>query len=205
MATISRTRRTVTVAMAGGAVMAGLFLPGHTVAAAAPPSPGFGQPTVSGIQGNGFEQDLRLDNTNGYIYTSAPQSLSSTVSDIWRSADGGLTFKEIPASVQPAGKPLTCAGGGDSELDVDSAGHLYFADLTLLNISAARSDDHGTTFGPNTTCTALTDVSTTGCGRRRWAIQPAEGPSRWPTTAWHRATRWPAPAAASPQPAATSW
>src|SRR5437016_4986199 len=41
------------------------------------------------------------------------------------------------------GKYTTCAGGGDTETGVDSAGHLYFADLTLANFSTSRSDDHG--------------------------------------------------------------
>src|SRR5207302_1641423 len=44
------------------------------------------------------------------------------------------------------GKVTTCFGGGDTETGVDSAGHLYFADLTLANFSTSRSDDHGATF-----------------------------------------------------------
>ena len=44
-----------------------------------------------------------------------------------------------------------CAGGGDSELAVDSAGHLYFNDLTVANFSVGRSDDKGVTFPCNNT------------------------------------------------------
>lgn len=106
----------------------------------------FGQPTISGIQGNGFEADIRVDPTNGNrIYMSAPASLSSDTSFIWRSLDGD-TFKWIPAATPLAGKVTSCAGGGDTELDVDTAGHLYFNDLTLANFSTARSDDHGVSF-----------------------------------------------------------
>src|SRR5690348_8897008 len=94
--------------------------------------PVFGEPTISGIQGNGFEEDIRLDRA-GRVYTSSPGSLSSTISWVWRSLDGGKTFKWVPAAVQPAGKLPTCAGGGDSELATDSANHLYFNDLTLAN------------------------------------------------------------------------
>ena len=36
----------------------------------------FSRPTISGIQGNGFEQDVRVD-AQGRIYTSVPDSLSS--------------------------------------------------------------------------------------------------------------------------------
>jgi hypothetical protein len=107
----------------------------------------FGQPTISGIQGVGFEQDLRLDPTNANrVYTSVPGSLSSDTSWIWHSEDRGRTFKWVTAGTAKEGKPNPCAGGGDTELAVDSAGNLYFNDLTLVNFSTARSGDHGATF-----------------------------------------------------------
>src|SRR5713101_7898092 len=107
-------------------------------------APTFGQPTISGIQGVGFEQDLRLDPTNPLrVYTSVPGSLSSNTSWIWHSEDGGKTFKWVTAGTAKEGKPNPCAGGGDTELAVDSAGNLYFNDLTLANFSTARSGDHG--------------------------------------------------------------
>jgi len=107
----------------------------------------FGQPTISGIQGVGFEQDLRLDPTNANrVYTSVPGALSSDTSWIWHSEDGGKTFKWVTAATAKEGKPNPCAGGGDTELAVDSAGNLYFNDLTLANFSTARSDDHGVSF-----------------------------------------------------------
>src|SRR5713226_2252842 len=96
-------------------------------------APTFGQPTISGIQGVGFEQDLRLDPTNANrVYTSVPGSLSSNTSWIWHSEDGGKTFKWVTAGTAKEGKPTTCLGGGDTELAVDSAGHLYFNDLTVV-------------------------------------------------------------------------
>jgi hypothetical protein len=107
----------------------------------------FGQPTISGIQGVGFEQDIRLDPTNAQrVYTSVPGSLSSDTSWIWHSEDGGKTFKWVTAGTAKEGKPNPCAGGGDTELAVDSAGNLYFNDLTLVNFSTARSGDHGASF-----------------------------------------------------------
>src|SRR3989475_6591737 len=109
--------------------------------------PTFGQPTISGIQGVGFEQDIRLDPTNANrVYTSVPGSLSSDTSWIWHSEDGGKTFKWVTAGTAKEGKPNPCAGGGDSELAVDTGGNLYFNDLTLANFSTARSANHGATF-----------------------------------------------------------
>jgi hypothetical protein len=112
-----------------------------------PPLPTFGRPTISGIQGWGFEPAIRVDPA-GRIYTTSPNTLSSGTSWIWISRDGGKTFKWIPASAPTQGKLPTCAGGGDSEIDVDSAGRLYHNDLTLANFSVARSDNQGRTFTP---------------------------------------------------------
>ena len=120
-----------------------LSLPTSLFAAA----PTFGQPTISGIQGVGFEEDIRLDPTNpNRVYTSVPGSLSSDTSWIWHSEDGGKTFKWVTSATAKEGKPVSCLGGGDTELAVDSAGNLYFNDLTLANFSTARSGDHGATF-----------------------------------------------------------
>jgi hypothetical protein len=110
-------------------------------------TPTFGHPIISGIGGVGFEQGLRVDPSNANrLYTSAPGSLSSDTSWIWHSLDGGKTFKWVVGATPLEGKATTCSGGGDSETGVDSAGHLYFADLTLANFSTSRSDDHGATF-----------------------------------------------------------
>jgi hypothetical protein len=121
---------------------------------ATPPLPTFGNPTISGIQGFGFEQDLRLD-THGRVYTSVPGSLGSNISYVWRSLDGGQSFKWIPAATQPVGKLLPmCNGGGDTELGTDSADRLYINDLALANYGTARSDDQGRTLTALPTCTS---------------------------------------------------
>ncbi len=110
----------------------------------------FGHPVISGIAGVGFEQDLQLDPSNpNRLYTSAPGTAGADLSWIWRSLDAGKTFKWVPAAAPFTGKITTlplCNGGGDTELAVDSAGHLYFNDLTLANFSTYRSDDFGLTF-----------------------------------------------------------
>ena len=127
----------------------------RSASTAAPPLPTFGNPTISGIQGFGFEQDLRLD-THGRVYTSVPGSLGSNISYVWRSLDGGQTFKWIPAATQPVGKLVPmCNGGGDTELGTDSADRLYINDLALANYGTARSDDQGRTLTASPTCTSV--------------------------------------------------
>src|SRR5919204_1394017 len=113
-------------------------------ARAVAPPPTFGQPTIAGIGGVGFEEDIRVD-SSGRVYTSVPGALSSDTSWVWKSTDDGKTFKWVPAAAPLTGKFGTCAGGGDTELATDSANNLYFADLTLANLTTARSGDQGQT------------------------------------------------------------
>jgi hypothetical protein len=115
-------------------------------------------PTITGIQGYGYEPGLVVDPLNGDIYTTVPDTASTGTSVIWRSSDGGQTFKWIPASAPLSGKPLTCIGGGDSELAVDTGHHLYLNDLTAANFSVARSDDGGTSFAAAPNCAGVPET-----------------------------------------------
>ena len=148
-----------------------VVFPRGTTARAAPARGGsppvFGQPTIAGVAGWGFEADLRLDPSNSNrIYMSSPDSGGSDTSWIWRSLDGGRTFKWVPAAAPLNGKVIPCAGGGDTELAVDGAGRLYFNDLSLANFSTARSDDFGRTFG---VCNS-TGVPDAGVDRQWYAL-----------------------------------
>src|SRR6266404_2557788 len=117
-----------------------------------PNAPTFGHPVISGIGGFGYEENVRLDPTDPTrIYTSVPGSAAADTSWIWRSLDTGKTFKWVPGATPLEGKVTTCNGGGDTELAVDSAGHLYFNDLTLANFSTSRSDDFGVSFACSNT------------------------------------------------------
>jgi hypothetical protein len=123
--------------------------------AAAPSLPTFGRATMSSIQGAGFEPGIRVDSA-GRIYTHSPNSLSSGTSWIWISNDGGKTYKWVPAASPTEGKLPTCAGGGDSELGVDTDNNIYFNELTLANFSVSRSEDQGRTFlPPGGSCTGV--------------------------------------------------
>jgi hypothetical protein len=174
------TRRPIALAI-GLAAALGLLGPAGISpaadAAAKPSAPTFGRPAISGIQGNGFEQGGRLD-THGRIYTTAPASLSSTISFLWRSLDGGQTFKWVPGAAPLLGKLPTCVGGGDSEVAADSSDHVYLNELTLANFTASRSEDQGATFV--TSCVA---VSTTPDDREWYAADgdPTNGGSLYLT------------------------
>jgi hypothetical protein len=131
-----------------------------------PNAPTFGHPIIAGGGGTGFEESIRIDPANpDRIYTSAPGSLSSDTSWIWHSLDGGKTFKWVVNGAPLTGKVTTCHGGGDTEIEVDQNGRLYFNDLTLVNFSTARSDDFGATF----TC-SNTGVPEAAVDRQWYAI-----------------------------------
>jgi hypothetical protein len=144
-----------------------------------PAGPTFGQPTLA-VAGWGFEADLRLDQSDtNRIYMSSPDSGGSDTSWIWRSLDGGKTFKWVPAAAPLNGKVIPCPGGGDTELAVDGAGRLYFNDLSLANFSVSRSDDQGRTFLP---CNS-TAVPDGGVDRQWYALDgdPTNGGSLYLT------------------------
>jgi hypothetical protein len=149
---VSSLRLLGALALAGAALSFVVFgfaaaPPEPAQSAAVTTAPTFGHPVIAGINGNGFEVDLRVDPSNANrIYESAPGSLSSDTSWIWRSLDAGKTFKWVPGSTPLTGKAQVCAGGGDTELGVDVNGHVYFADLTLANFSTGRSDNQGATW-----------------------------------------------------------
>src|SRR5690349_5479485 len=132
-----------------------------------PNAPTFGHPVISGIGGFGYEQNLRPDPTDPTrIYTSVPGSVAADTSWIWRSLDTGKTFKWVPGAAALTGKVTTCNGGGDTELAVDSASHLYFNDLAgLVNFSVSRSDDQGVAF----TCNNI-GVPDAGVDRQWYAL-----------------------------------
>jgi hypothetical protein len=140
---------TLLLGLVGSSVTIGVGTPGSKVGTANAQSsaPTFGRPTMSSIQGAGFEPGIRVDPA-GRIYTHSPNSLSSGTSWIWISHDGGKTYKWVPAASPKEGKLPTCAGGGDSELATDTANNIYFNELTLANFSVSRSEDQGRTFLP---------------------------------------------------------
>jgi hypothetical protein len=116
-------------------------------------SPLFARPVVSGVQGQGYEQDIRID-THGRVYTSVPNGGPSGASWIWHSTDRGKTFKWVANATPLTGYTQSCQGGGDTELATDTSDNLYFNILSLANFSTARSSDQGKTFTP-VQCTAV--------------------------------------------------
>src|SRR5579872_3724169 len=119
---------------------------------------GFGPSTVVDPQRTGGEPDIKVCGVSATWsygtcgqnnpYVSAPWGFSTSSSFVWRSEDGGHTFKLTPSN-DTTGKPDACPGGGDTDLAVQpgrfqSRDYLNFIDLQgLTNFSAGVSKDGG--------------------------------------------------------------
>ena len=118
------------------------------VAAGAPSAIAFSHGVVVDEQRPGFEPDVKVD-SQGQVYTSVPYGFSTTESFVWSSRDRGNSYQFVPGTLGP-GKPVTCAGGGDTDLFVDAKDALYFSDLQgLTNITNSMSSDGGATWNTN--------------------------------------------------------
>jgi hypothetical protein len=133
----------------------------------------FATPVVVNEFVPGYEPDLAIDRSHGRFggsaYVSMPEGFSTTESYIWRSDDRYRTFHPIEGAV--VNKTATCAGGGDTELQVDPvSGAVYFSDLQgLTNFSNSASSDGGHTWV--TSCAAVNGAGVD----RQWEAMDTNG------------------------------
>ncbi|MGH7857744.1 MAG: hypothetical protein ACREQY_10480, partial [Candidatus Binatia bacterium] len=81
------------------------------------------------------------------IYVTVPFGFSTTVSLLWKSTDGGRSF--VPLGTPIVRDAVLGPGGGDTHVDFDHAGRVYYADLSAACVTAAVSEDGGNTFPPD--------------------------------------------------------
>jgi MYXO-CTERM domain-containing protein len=129
----------------------------------------FSHEVVVDEQRSGFEPDVLVDGKDR-MYTSVPNGSSQGTSFVWGSRDHGNSFQLVPGSVLH-GKPKTCAGGGDTELQLDKANNLFLSDLqNLTNLSNSVSKDQGKNW--DTTCIGAVN---TPVDRMWYAVQGTLG------------------------------
>jgi hypothetical protein len=92
----------------------------------------------------------------GAPFISVPFGVSTTISLLWKSIDGGRTF--IPLGTPITRDSVTAPGGGDTHQYFDALGRFYFSDLSAACVTAAVSDDGGNTF-PRVTAVACIGTS----------------------------------------------
>ena len=80
----------------------------------------------------------------GSPFISVPFGFSTTVSLLWKSADGGRSFIQLGTPIVRDAAPAP--GGGDTHQVFDSIGRFYYNDLSAACVTTAVSDDGGNTF-----------------------------------------------------------
>jgi hypothetical protein len=110
----------------------------------------FSHAVIVDEQRPGFEPDVKVDSKD-VTYSSVPNGFSTTISYVWFSHDHGNSYLPISGSLGAGiAKPLTCIGGGDSDLYLDPHNALYFSDLQgLTNISNSVSTNGGKSWSTN--------------------------------------------------------
>lgn len=83
------------------------------------------------------------------IFATSPFGVSTTLSLLWRSDDGGRSYRPMGAPV--VRDAVTGPGGGDTDVDFDAKGRVYYVDLSAACVTAAVSEDGGQTFTPERT------------------------------------------------------
>ncbi|HEV8242068.1 MAG TPA: Ig-like domain repeat protein, partial [Thermoanaerobaculia bacterium] len=113
---------------------------------AAPPQ--FGHDTIVDFSATGGEPFIRVGPKNtpvqDQVFVSSPFGVSTTVSLLWKSVDGGGSF--IPLGTPIVRDGVVGPGGGDTAQDFDAVGRFYYADLSAACVTAAVSSDGGNTF-----------------------------------------------------------
>src|ERR1044071_4030521 len=83
------------------------------------------------------------------ILATSPFGVSTTLSLLWRSDDGGRSYRAMGTPVLR--DAVTGPGGGDTDVDFDAKGRVYYVDLSAACVTAAVSEDGGQTFTPERT------------------------------------------------------
>jgi hypothetical protein len=120
-----------------------------TMLAHATPSPAQTSPitfesnTMTDFSATSGEPIIKVDKKDR-IFVTTPFGLSTTISMLWRSDDGGRSYLPLgPPALRDA---VTGPGGGDSDVDFDDHDRVYFIDLWAGCVTVAVSEDGGNTF-----------------------------------------------------------
>ncbi|HEX8188637.1 MAG TPA: hypothetical protein VF586_09810 [Pyrinomonadaceae bacterium] len=137
---------TLTLAAVAEFVNYGAKAAGTEPAPQAAPTPEaitFHNNTMADFSATSGEPIVKVD-PRDRIFATSPFGVSTTLSLLWRSDDGGRTYRPMGAPV--ARDAVTGPGGGDTDVDFDAKGRVYYVDLSAACVTAAVSEDGGQTF-----------------------------------------------------------
>jgi len=148
------TRRSAVIRRAVGALFTTLLVTSVLMSTGRASGPIFDAPVLLRGSSNASEPVIKIA-PDGSIFVS-PIFGIPTHSPMWRSTDGGLTFKQLTFQAPYNRLP----GGGDSDVVVvphpnGQTNRVYFLDLWLGSNSISVSEDNGTTWTRGTPITSL--------------------------------------------------
>lgn len=124
---------------AGGAAGA----PPQTQPTPTPDAITFHNNTLTDFSATSGEPIIKVDNQDR-IFVTSPFGLSTTLSLLWRSDDGGRSYRPLGGPIPR--DTVIGPGGGDTDVDFDDKGRVYYVDLSAACVTAAVSEDGGNTF-----------------------------------------------------------
>jgi hypothetical protein len=131
--------------------------------------------TMADFSATSGEPIIKVD-PKDQIFVTTPFGLSTTLSLLWRSSDGGRSY--VPLGGPAPRDAVLGPGGGDTDVDFDDKGRLYYVDLSAACVTAAVSEDGGNTFPADRT-NHITCVSDTNPGAatddRQWIVGFGDG------------------------------
>ena len=114
-------------------------------------------------------------NKQDRIFVTTPFGLSTSISMLWRSDDGGRSY--LPLGPPILRDAVLGPGGGDSDVDFDDQNRVYFIDLWAGCVTVAVSEDGGNTF-PSDRTSYVSCVSGETMGEiddRQWIVAYGDG------------------------------
>src|SRR5215218_3388527 len=139
---------TLTLALVAAFVNFGAGAAGTEPAPQATPTPTldavtFHNNTMADFSATSGEPIVKVD-PQDRIFATSPFGVSTTLSLLWRSDDGGRSYRPMGAPVLR--DAVAGPGGGDTDVDFDAKGRVYYVDLSAACVTAAVSEDGGQTF-----------------------------------------------------------
>jgi hypothetical protein len=144
-------------------------------AAAAQPQPiTFHNNTMADFSATSGEPIIKVDGRDR-IFVTTPFGVSTTLSLLWRSDDGGRTF--IPLGSPVLRDAVVGPGGGDTDVDFDARDRVYYIDLSAACVTVAVSEDGGNTFPADRTSyvSCVSDETNGAIDDRQWIAGFGDG------------------------------
>ena len=130
--------------------------------------------TMADFSATSGEPIVKVDHRDR-IFVTTPFGVSTTLSLLWRSDDGGRSY--LPLGPPVLRDAVTGPGGGDTDVDFDAQGRVYYVDLSAACVTVAVSEDGGNTFPADRTSyvSCISEETLGAVDDRQWIAGHGDG------------------------------